>query len=148
MTDDLGRLASERGLRVIDYGNGHFQLAGGPLLVNYYPTAKRRSAYVAGTTGRRTGVTPQQAVEMCFKPPAVEGVRYVDNRSRHSRIIRRAMLRKSRKCRWCGCELTLDTSTVDHVIPLFRGGLDNANNRVIACEPCNSKRGHAMPELC
>jgi 5-methylcytosine-specific restriction endonuclease McrA len=44
-------------------------------------------------------------------------------------------------------KLTLDTSTMDHVIPLHRGGLDNANNRVLACEPCNSKRGHDMPEL-
>jgi hypothetical protein len=143
----LTKLASDRGLTVVDRGNGHLQIAGGPLLVNYYPLAKRHSAYVAGTTGRRVGVTPEQAVEMCFTAPELRGLARRDDRKGKYRNTRRKMLRKSNKCHWCNIHLTLDTSTVDHVIPLHRGGLDNANNRVLACEPCNTKRGHAMPEL-
>lgn len=146
MARTLEQLASERGLRVVDRGQGHLQIIGGPLLVNYYPLAKRRSAYVAGTTGRRTGVSPEQAVEMAFSPPDVRGVARRDDRGKY-RNIRRKMMKKSNKCHWCGCGLTLDTSTLDHVIPLYRGGLDNDNNRVLACEPCNTKRGHDMPEL-
>lgn len=143
---ELKRIAESRGIQVIDRGNGHLQLVGGPLLVNYYPESKKRTAYVAGTTARRTYVSPQKAVEMCFDPPSIHGAPK-DSRSTHSRAIRRRMLRKGKECHWCGVELTLDTSTIDHVIPLHRGGLDNANNRVLACEPCNSKRGHEMPEL-
>jgi len=43
--------------------------------------------------------------------------------------------------------LTKETATLDHVIPISRGGLNNANNYVIACEPCNSERGNNMPEV-
>jgi 5-methylcytosine-specific restriction endonuclease McrA len=148
MKRSLEELAAERGLAVVDRGNGHIQLTGGPLLVNYYPTSKRRSAYVAGTTRRYEHVLPESAVAMCFNPP---GVRRALNATRKGnyRSIRRKMMhgQSEVKCHWCPTMITLNTSTLDHVIPLFKGGLDNANNRVLACEPCNNKRGHDMPEL-
>lgn len=145
----LKQLAEQRGLKVVEKAPGHFHLTGGPLLVNYYPTSKKRTAYVAGTTGRRSGVTPEQAVEMCFTPPTVRGITRFDPRRGKYRPVRRRMMKgqKQVKCHWCPTMITLDTSTLDHVIPLYRGGLDNANNRVLACHPCNTRRGHAMPEL-
>ena len=60
---------------------------------------------------------------------------------------KRRLFRKSKVCRWCGKWLTLDTATVDHVIPLSQGGLDNDNNRVLACYDCNHGRGNEMPGL-
>ena len=141
----LLQCASNRGLRVVDRGQGHFQIVGGPLLVNYYPLAKKQSAYIAGTVARRVGVTPEQAVEMAFAPPPIAA--HKDERKANYRSLRRRMLKKSDKCHWCHKQLTLDTSTIEHIIPLHRGGLDNANNRVLACEECNLRRGHAMPEL-
>ena len=143
----LESAAERRGLKVVDRGNGHFQITGGPLLVNYYPLSKKHSAYVAGTTGRKVGVTPEQAVEMAFVPPPVVRYGQKDERRGHYRNIRRKMLKFSKKCYWCGEFLTLDTSTLDHKIPLALGGLDNANNWVLACEPCNHDRGSSMPEL-
>jgi len=143
----LSDAAAARGLKVVDRGQGHFQITGGPLLINYYPLSKKHSAYVTGTTGRRTGVTPEQAVEMAFLPPPIANCGQKDDRKGSYRAQRRKLLKFSDKCHWCNMKLTLDTSTMDHVIPLHLGGLDNANNRVLACEPCNSKRGHDMPEL-
>jgi hypothetical protein len=143
----LATLAAKRGLTVVDHGNGHVQICGGPLLVNYYPEARKRTAYVAGTTFGKTHVTPEQAIEMAFDPPPVAPPGLKEKRKGNSRAIRQRMLRKSNKCHWCKKTLSINTSTIDHVIPLHRGGLDNANNRVLACEPCNSGRGHAMPEL-
>ncbi len=32
--------------------------------------------------------------------------------------------------------------TLDHIEPLALGGKDNLANYVIACQPCNSKKGH------
>jgi len=142
----LEELAAERGLSVVDRGNGHLQITGGPLLVNYYPNSKRRSAYVAGTVRRYEHVLPESAIAMCFNPPAVRR-RFNATRKSDYRRTRARMLKVSNKCHWCGIPLTLDTSTLDHVIPLFKGGLDNANNQVLACEPCNKRRGHDMPEL-
>ena len=144
----LEQLAAEKGLTVLDRGNGHLQIVGGPLLVNYYPMAKRRSAYVAGTTSRRVGVDPATAISMAFEPPPIAHSGIKDQRrSGGYRSIKRKMLAKNKKCHWCPKILTMDTATIDHVIPLHRDGLDNANNRVLACEPCNSRRGHEMPEL-
>ena len=141
----LEKLATEKGLTVVDRGNGHLQIVGGPLLVNYYPLSKKHSAYVAGTTSKKTGVTPENAVEMAFIPPPVAVTK--DRRKGNYRSEKRKMIQICNKCHWCGIKLTLETATMEHVIPLYRGGLDNANNRVLACKPCNSRRGHEMPEL-
>ena len=69
----LAAIAAKRGLRVEERGLGHYQIIGGSCLVNYYPESKRRSAYIAGETGKaRHCISPQQAVEMAFEP-APEG---------------------------------------------------------------------------
>ena len=148
MTDvsKLVSAAQGRGLTIKDCGNGHIQIIGGPLLVNYYPTSKRRSAYIEGTTRRYEFVTPERAVEICFEPPEIRR-EHVSQRRGKYRPLRKKMIAKDPHCYWCRCELSLNTSTADHVIPLHRGGLDNENNIVLACEPCNTKRGHSMPEL-
>ncbi len=146
---DLLAAATARGAQVIDRGNGHFQIKG-RLLVNYYPFSKTRTAYVAGTLHGDKHVSPTQAVAMAFDAPpmAREVGKRTDKRSSKTRRIRtRLIARKGPGCHWCQSVLTLDTSTIDHVIPIARGGLDNDNNRVLSCEPCNTARGHAMPEL-
>ena len=148
----LADAAAARGLKVVERGTGHLQITGGPLLVSYYPLSKRRSAYVAGTTGRIVGVTPEQAVEMAFKPPDAKRVPRRDKRRGHYREAKRKMMRENPHCHWCRERLTMKIgaphqATLDHKIPLALGGLDNANNWVLACEPCNHDRGSTMPEL-
>ena len=34
-----------------------------------------------------------------------------------------------------------DVAAVDHVVPLSRGGADHASNMVVACRPCNMRKG-------
>ena len=150
---ELGKLAQARGLIVVDCGNGHIQLTGGPLLVNYSPKSKKRTAYITGSEGKGKRfvtpeeATPEQAVQMAFDPPPIPPSFLKEKRKGNSRAKRRSMLRKSQICYWCKTALGINNSTIDHVIPLHRGGLDNANNRVLACKPCNKNRGHQMPEL-
>lgn len=50
------------------------------------------------------------------------------------------------KCHWCKKRLTMDTKTVDHIIPLSKGGSDNPSNLCIACRDCNSSK-HAKDPL-
>ncbi len=141
----LKTLAEKSGVAYSEKPNGHIQLKG-ELLVNYYPESKNRSAYVAGTKKAIKHVSPEQAIKMCFEAPKSQGKK--DKRKGNSRPKRRAMLKKGIKnCFWCGASLNLDNSTIEHIIPLARGGLDNANNRTLACEKCNQKRGSNMPEL-
>ena len=142
----LKSLAEAQGVEYIEKPNGHVQLKG-PLLVNYYPNSKSKSAYVAGTKKASKQVTPEQAVGMCFEAPIIQRVK-PEKRSKNSRDKRRKMIAKGiNKCYWCKEPLTLDTSTVEHIVPLARGGLDNANNRTLACKNCNEARGCNMPEL-
>lgn len=84
---------------------------------------------------------------MCFTVPKVDSSTPLNRRKGKYRALRKRMLMKSTECFWCGAHLTINNSTVDHVVPLSRGGLDHSNNRVLACEPCNNKRGSKMPEL-
>ena len=46
-------------------------------------------------------------------------------------------------CAYCGSGGPL---TLDHVVPLARGGLHRIDNLVAACKPCNSRK-HAKDEL-
>lgn len=43
-------------------------------------------------------------------------------------------------CWYCGLKLTIETSTLDHVVPRSKGGL-NSNNTVLACKTCNAEKG-------
>ena len=141
----LESAAKAKGITIVDRGNGHLQLTGGPLLVNYYPESKNRTAYVAGTTKRAVGVDPERAVSMCFTAPVSRGKK--DSRRKTYKSIKWKLYQKSKRCHWCKELFKLKDLTLEHIIPLDRGGLDNANNMTLACAPCNHARGNNMPEL-
>lgn len=46
------------------------------------------------------------------------------------------------QCVYCGIGLTATTLTIDHVIPTYRGGSNQRNNKAPACTVCNSDKGH------
>ena len=57
----------------------------------------------------------------------------------------RAMIykRDNNKCQYCGSTKSL---TIDHVIPKSKGGQDTWENLVVACSPCNVKKGDKLLE--
>jgi len=138
--------AKKKNIEVKKLMNGHYQLLGGTFKVNYYPHSRKKTAYVAGTYKSVPNVSVNQAIAMCFEQPKSQGETH--RRSNNTRRKRAAMHKKGiNNCRWCKKLLTLDTSTLEHIIPLASNGLDNANNRTLACEECNFARGCDMPEL-
>ena len=147
MAKSLAEICQDRGVELVEKPNGHCQLKG-DLLVNYYPYSKKRSAYVAGTTKGKEQVSFNEAVQMCFSAPKMANkADRVKRKKGSTRKLRERMLRKIKSCYWCNKPLTLDTSTLEHKVPLARGGLDNANNRTLACKECNEARGCNMTEL-
>ncbi len=52
----------------------------------------------------------------------------------------------SKCCHFCQAKLTLDTATVDHLVPISRGGSNNASNKALACKDCNNRKGDMTPE--
>ncbi|MBK9178915.1 MAG: HNH endonuclease [Acidimicrobiales bacterium] len=52
--------------------------------------------------------------------------------------LRLAVLdRDGYRCHWCGGP----AATVDHLLPVSKGGADSADNLVAACTRCNYRRG-------
>lgn len=50
------------------------------------------------------------------------------------------------RCFWCDADVADGSHTVDHYVPLARGGSNGAENIVIACGKCNSMKGAKLPE--
>jgi len=142
------KLAVEAGLNLVCVhpASGHYQIQGGSMLVNWYPLSAKGTAYVKATTKGVQNATPEQVIKMATSAPSGESVKAVRKASRGKRAKKRLMS-KNPFCHWCSEPLTAENATLEHIIPLGRGGLDHHCNMTLACEPCNSKRGCNMPEL-
>ncbi len=62
-------------------------------------------------------------------------------RIRLPRWLKERLVRESGRCRHCKCQLTMQTATMEHVVPLGVGGTNDFNNIDIACASCNTERG-------
>jgi 5-methylcytosine-specific restriction endonuclease McrA len=51
-------------------------------------------------------------------------------------------LRDNCQCQYCGKYITRDESTVDHVLPISKGGKSTWENCTTACGPCNGAKGN------
>ena len=61
-------------------------------------------------------------------------------------VMRRTALRDcGQRCVYCATRLDQHTATLDHVVPLARGGLHDPGNLVVACGPCNRLKGDRLP---
>jgi len=49
------------------------------------------------------------------------------------------------KCHYCEKLLTKEEVTMDHLIPLSRGGKSTRGNVVPACKPCNNEKKDQTP---
>lgn len=50
------------------------------------------------------------------------------------------------RCQLCGCKITYDEMSLDHIVPLAMGGEDSLENLQATCEPCNSHKKALLPE--
>ena len=48
-------------------------------------------------------------------------------------------------CHYCGKQVPPKELTLDHIVPLVRGGHSTKGNCVPACKECNSKKQHMLP---
>lgn len=63
--------------------------------------------------------------------------------------LKRELLKGKRECFYCLAPLSLSTKTVDHMIPIERGGQDEITNLVLCCKPCNqAKDNMTVVEYC
>jgi 5-methylcytosine-specific restriction endonuclease McrA len=138
-------LCSQHGLQSRDCGDLHWQVLGGKFpVVNYYPS--RGTVYVSGLTFREGRQRkPIEAIEIAVGAPEAELTEKNkrDPRKKKYRKEKRILGWSTRVCHWCGDPMESGKRTLDHVIPLSRGGRDVIENMVLACKQCNTERGNS-----
>jgi 5-methylcytosine-specific restriction endonuclease McrA len=53
---------------------------------------------------------------------------------------RNIFLRDEYTCQYCGCDVTESSATLDHVLPVSKGGKTTWENSATACKPCNYRK--------
>lgn len=77
--------------------------------------------------------------------PAVIMLKDYLRRTRNPRFSKsNVYLRDLYHCQYCNAPVTNSSATMDHVLPLSRGGKTNWENIVTACGPCNGRKGNNM----
>lgn len=77
------------------------------------------------------------------KVPAVIMLKEMHRRRRSPRFSRyNVHLRDMFTCQYCHIQLPQSKLTMDHVLPISKGGKTNWENIVSACNPCNGKKGN------
>lgn len=59
---------------------------------------------------------------------------------------RNILIREGYRCAYCGCPISINSVTKDHVVPTSRGGKDDLLNVVASCYPCNSRKADRTPQ--
>lgn len=138
----FAQLARSEGCEPRDCGNGHWQVRG-VVTVNWWPASKRRSIFVSGSSEAVAAGDAALAIEIAkLGPPMYRLEQRLSQRA--ARRERARLLKKDPHCRWCGCDLDAHTATLEHVVPLARGGTNRRENLAIACEVCNHARGNDL----
>lgn len=69
----------------------------------------------------------------------------IDERRRYGRFDKKNILKRTGGiCGCCGKQLTVETMTIEHVIPISRGGLDSERNTIALCKTCNEDKGNML----
>jgi 5-methylcytosine-specific restriction protein A len=78
----------------------------------------------------------------------------VDEASIRTERAKARELRKSRwwqrktasgLCHYCGKKMVFKEITMDHLVPLTRGGKSSKDNLVPSCKACNNKKKNMLP---
>ena len=75
--------------------------------------------------------------------PAVIMLKEMQRRRRRPRFSKTNLyIRDIYTCQYCNTPYSRNNLTLDHVIPISKGGKTNWENIVAACGPCNSRKGN------
>jgi 5-methylcytosine-specific restriction endonuclease McrA len=79
-------------------------------------------------------------------PSALVLVNYVFIPYRLARPSKRNITRRdNNECQYCGCHVSGERVTIDHVMPKSRGGKHEWTNVVVSCKKCNAKKSNRTP---
>lgn len=90
-----------------------------------------------------------RSVREQYTIPAVLRLRYYIQPKRYRRVRlsrENIFLRDEFICQYCAKEFSHRELTLDHVMPVSRGGPKSWKNLVAACHKCNHKKGNRTPK--
>ncbi len=91
------------------------------------------------------GVKGEQPVSLDTEPDKRE----IERQKQQARKLRQSSWwqRKvsKRVCYYCGRRVDPKELTMDHIVPLIRGGRSTKGNLVPACKDCNNKKKYLLP---
>lgn len=87
-----------------------------------------------------------RSVDFEFRVPDIIRLRcYNGRQNRKVRFTRNNIFhRDDHTCQYCGRRLPARELTLDHIVPRSRGGLSTWRNLVVACFPCNDRKGDRL----
>ena len=97
--------------------------------------------WLVDTHGGRIRAVVESAVfdPHLLRNPEVSGTGYQEGPLYRSHLYRALSERDGHRCAYCAKKD--ERLECDHVVPKTRGGSDSLANRVLACRPCNQKKG-------
>lgn len=130
------------GVTVLQLSEYHWQI-NGVILINHYPLSKRRTAYIQNTTEGISNVGVKQVLKWANNPSKIPRNKLPTKvkRKNNYRSEKRQLISSGVcDCFWCKKPL-MDDYTLEHIIPLSKGGLDCWSNWTLAHLKCNEKHG-------
>lgn len=134
----------EKGLLWKRFSDYHFQIIG-VFLVNYYPS--KNTYYVQGSNKKLTYSNLEHLSKVALGEAELNGQAGKRGKRGGSSKKKRQLLWNAghKRCFVCGGQLeSADSSTLEHKVPLAKGGSNRRDNLTLSHHDCNQKRGNAF----
>lgn len=70
----------------------------------------------------------------------------IGSRDEYRDFVQHAKEAKRIKCYWCKKAIPKGKRTIDHIVPIAKGGADHVHNLCVACPTCNYSKNDKTPE--
>ena len=115
----------------------HWQVLGGKFLVNYFHGKRGASVHI-GKTNHAIAGTDEVAIRSANHLPG--GIDESKRKYGGYKKYKKRLWAKSRLCALCKIGMTFEDASVDHIIPISRGGMNNPANYQLTHRECNSMK--------
>ena len=132
--------------RIIQHTPIHFSLQGRAYKVSFFPTTG--NFYIVGAKKINDECkynNIQEVIDIADgkrELPAISNNR--DKRKRTYTKEKKLLYTQDKACCYCHKELELSDATIEHKIPLSKGGNNKIENLSLACKECNQAKGDSI----